>query len=91
LILLESVRYDAVGVYRQGQDIAQSVTPFIDEFARHSQVVERAYTTIPHTSKALVGIYCGTFPRFEPEITEGLPGGLSIPCLPALLINPAIK
>lgn len=85
LILLESVRYDAVGVYRQGQDIAQSVTPFIDEFARHSQVVERAYTTIPHTSKALVGIYCGTFPRFEPEITEGLPGGLSIPCLPALL------
>lgn len=85
MILLESVRHDAIGAYRPEGDPAPSVTPFIDAFARGAQIVERAYTTIPHTSKALVGIYCGTFPRFEPEITEGLPGGLGLPCLPELL------
>lgn len=85
MVVLESVRHDAVGAYRNGTGAEQSATPFIDRFARESRVVERAYTTIPHTSKALVGIYCGTFPRFEPDITEGLPGGLPIPCLPKLL------
>lgn len=85
MILLESVRHDVIGAYRTAGGAAGSVTPFIDRFARQSRVVERAYTTIPHTSKALVGIYCGTFPRFDPEIVEGLPGGLEIPCLPQLL------
>lgn len=85
MILLESVRYDAVGAYGAKQGASESATPFIDRFARESRVVERAYTTIPHTSKALVGIYCGTFPRFHPDIIEGLPGGLDIPCLPHLL------
>lgn len=85
MIVLESVRHDALGAYQAEPQAKPSVTPFIDEFASNSQVAEHAYTTIPHTSKALVGIYCGTFPRFNPEITEALPGGLSIPCLPKLL------
>lgn len=85
MIVLESVRFDALGIYRTSDAPANSPTPFIDRYARASRVVDRAYTTIPHTSKALVGIYCGTFPRFDAEIIEGLPGGLGIPCLPRLL------
>ncbi|MBN8441483.1 MAG: sulfatase [Thauera sp.] len=85
VVVLESIRHDVIGAYRRAGSASSSVTPFIDEFARGSRVVERAYTTIPHTSKALVGLYCGTFPRFDPEITEGTAGGLSIPCLPTLL------
>lgn len=86
MIILESVRYDVLGVYGQKDVNQPSVTPFLDEYARQSQVVERAYTTISHTSKALIGIYCGTFPRFSSEIVESQPYGLdNVQCLPGLL------
>jgi lipoteichoic acid synthase len=85
MVLLESVRHDVLGAYRSDETNTPTHTPFLDAFAKQAQVVERAYTTIPHTSKALVGIYCGTFPRFEPAITEALPQGLDTPCLPQLL------
>ncbi len=48
---------------------------------------EHAYSTVPHTSKALVGIFCGQFPRKEMEITEAEPNGLPVPCMPRLLAN----
>lgn len=85
-LLLESMRHDALGAYGDGTG-APSNTPFLDELVRGGWQVERAYTTIPHTSKALVGIYCGTFPRFETNILEALPDNLPLTCLPHLLTS----
>lgn len=87
-IILESTRHDALGVYRSLLNpsvSSPSDTPFLDGLARSGWMVERAYTTIPHTSKALIGIYCGTFARFESQISEALPGNLPLACLPQLL------
>lgn len=84
-VLLESVRHDALGVYAAAGQGRPSDTPFLDEIASQGWMVERAYTTVPHTSKALVGIYCGTFARFETDITEARPGNLPLTCLPHLL------
>ncbi len=86
MIVLESIRADAVGVYADQLGEEESHTPFIDQYAEQGYVIDQAYTTIPHTSKALVGLYCGVFPRFDPEILEGEVGGLSdLQCLPELL------
>ncbi len=87
LIVLESFRRDAVGIHRQtvGKDKTASKTPFLDGIARQGWRAMHAYTTIPHTSKALVGIYCGTFPRTETEILEAIPGNLPLTCLPRLM------
>ncbi len=84
-VILESVRYDALGVYKDADAKYGSNTPFLDEIARKGWRVERAYTTIPHTSKALVGIYCGTFARMETGISEAVPGNLPLNCLPRIL------
>lgn len=84
-LLLESVRHSALGIYAAAGEGRPSDTPFLDEIAAQGWMVERAYTTVPHTSKALVGIYCGTFARFETDITEALPGNLPLTCLPHLL------
>lgn len=86
-IVLESIRHDVVGAYQQDPAARKSVTPFIDSLVHQGWKVERAYTTIPHTSKALVGIYCGTFARFSPLISESEPGGLPFNCLPKLLAS----
>jgi hypothetical protein len=86
-IVLESIRHDVVGAYQQDPAARKSITPFIDSLALHGWKVERAYTTIPHTSKALAGIYCGTFPRFSPLISESEPEGLPFNCLPKLLAS----
>ncbi|HKP58128.1 MAG TPA: sulfatase-like hydrolase/transferase [Polyangiales bacterium] len=81
VIILESTRADAVTPYAPGL----RTTPFLERFARESILVERAYTVVPHTTKALVTILCG----FEPEVTltniEARPGGLPGRCLPTLL------
>lgn len=86
-LLLESWRYDALGSQASAGSGPPSDTPFLDEIARQGWVAERAYTTIPHTSKALVGIYCGTFSRFETDISEARPGNLPLTCLPHLLAD----
>ena len=86
-LLLESFRHDALGVYAVAGNSTGSNTPFLDRIARQGRLIERAYTTIPHTSKALVGIYCGTFPRFETDISEATAGNLPLACLPHLLAS----
>lgn len=83
-ILLESTRADIVGAY-EGNSTAASNTPFIDSLAADGLLFERAYTTVPHTSKALVGIYCGTFAKFGTESFESTEGHYPITCLPKLL------
>jgi hypothetical protein len=69
LIILESTRADVIGAYSESSP-SVSHTPYIDTLANNGWLYERAYTTIPHTSKALVGIYCGTFAKFGTDSFE---------------------
>lgn len=85
LVILESTRFDVVGAYQDGGRSVSSDTPALDRLASSGLVVEEAYTTVPHTSKALVGILCGGFPRLQTEIGEAVDGGLALDCLPKLL------
>jgi arylsulfatase A-like enzyme len=84
LVVMESVRHDVIGPYSK-DGISQTHTPFLNELSQNSLVYERAYTTIPHTSKALVGIYCGTFPSFNSNISESDLAQPNLTCLPHIL------
>lgn len=46
---------------------------------------DRAYSSVIHTSKAVVGLLCGMYPRLAMPISEAQPGGLPLRCLPELL------
>lgn len=82
-ILLESTRADVIGAY--SSDASISKTPFLDSLAKDAWIFETAYTTIPHTSKALVGIYCGTFPKFGTNSFESTEAAYPLNCLPKIL------
>ena len=64
---------------------AMATTPYLDELVKNSLLVERAYSTVPHTSKALVSVVCGIEPRPVRSISEALPGLIPATCLPELL------
>jgi lipoteichoic acid synthase len=81
LIHLESTRAQSVTPYNKDLE----TTPFLDELAQNSLLVERAYTTVPHTSKASVSVNCGIFPHLVQPTTEAKPSGLPVPCLAGLL------
>jgi glucan phosphoethanolaminetransferase (alkaline phosphatase superfamily) len=81
LIHLESSRARSVTPYNNNLE----TTPFLDELAKSSLLVERAYTTVPHTSKASVSVNCGIFPHLVQPTTESEPGGIPVPCLAGLL------
>ena len=59
--------------------------PFLDELAKSSLLAERAYTTVPHSSKASVSANCGVYPHLVTTSTEALPEGIPAPCLADLL------
>ncbi|MFB6351582.1 MAG: LTA synthase family protein [Bradymonadaceae bacterium] len=81
IVVLESVRADATGIYNANR----RTTPFLTGLAKRSTVAERAYATVPHTSKALVAILCGIEPRFSLRVTESRPDGIPARCLPDVL------
>lgn len=81
LIVLESTGASSVTPYNKGI----ATTPYLDELAEKSLLVERTYSTVPHTSKALVSIVCGIEPRPIRPITEFLSGLIPATCLPELL------
>ncbi len=81
LIHLESTRAEATTPYNNNLE----TTPFLNELAKSSLLVEQAYTTVPHTSKASVSVNCGIFPHLVPQVTEAGPGGIPVRCLPHLL------
>jgi lipoteichoic acid synthase len=60
-------------------------TPTLVSLAARGAFVEQAYTVVPHTSKSLVSILCGFYPKLSPEIAEAKPQGIPRPCLPRLL------
>ena len=81
LIQLESTRERSVTPYTP----ELGTTPFLDELAKSSLLAERAYTTVPHTSKATTSANCGIFPHVSEQNTEAESGGIPVPCLPELL------
>ncbi|MCA9580421.1 MAG: LTA synthase family protein [Myxococcales bacterium] len=86
VITLESVSAKATSITGEN-GYARRVhnTPFLEELAARGLRVDRAYTVIPHTTKALVAIHCGTYPKFTPKVAEAKEGGIPVPCLPRLL------
>ncbi len=81
LISLESTRARSVTPYNPSLE----TTPFLDELSKKSIFAERAYSTFPHTSKALTSVNCGIYPDPLTEIREAEPGGVPARCLPTLL------
>ena len=81
LIILEFTGASSVTPYNE----AMATTPYLDELVKNSLLVERAYSTVPHTSKALVSVVCGIEPRPVRSISEALPGLIPATCLPELL------
>ena len=81
LILLESMRARSVTPYNPELE----TTPFLNELADESLLAERAYTIVPHTTKALVAAECGVEPHLVREITESTPDGIPARCLAELL------
>jgi arylsulfatase A-like enzyme len=81
LIHLESARARSTTPYNEDLD----TTPYLDTLAKNSLLAERAYTIVPHTSKAVTSVNCGIDPHLVREITESEPGGVPARCLPELL------
>ncbi|MEW6635217.1 MAG: LTA synthase family protein [Actinomycetota bacterium] len=81
IISLESTRARSVTPYNEELE----TTPFLYRLSKESLLVERAYTEIPHTSKALTAVNCGIYPNTDTEITEAEPDGIPARCLPRLL------
>lgn len=83
LIILESTPAHLMPPYRPST--IKSVTPFFDRFVQNAIVFDSTYTTVTHTSKALVGILCGMYPVLRMERYEVSPNFFSSRCLPDLL------
>jgi lipoteichoic acid synthase len=77
VIVLESTRAKSVGAYSPGL----ATTPFFDDLARRSLKVDRAYTVVPSTAKALRAIFCGSEPSHGPRLPTAEPGSTN-GCLP---------
>jgi arylsulfatase A-like enzyme len=81
LIHLESVRERSVTPYNDDLE----TMPYLAGLASDSLLVERAYTTLPHTSKAIVSVNSGLYPSPVTDIIEAEPGGIPARCLAELL------
>ncbi len=80
IIILESTRAQSVDPY-----VDINVTPFFEELSETSLLFLNAYSTSPHTSKAVYSIVCGNFPRASKGIYEAAKGGIQHECLPHIL------
>jgi phosphoglycerol transferase MdoB-like AlkP superfamily enzyme len=84
MIQLESTRARATTPYNENLD----TTPFLDELAKQSLLVEQAYTVVPHTHNALAAINCGVEPPLDHWGTMVLgvhADSMPSQCLPDLL------
>lgn len=82
-LILESTRAQAVPPYQAPFQTHR--TPFFSKISQEGLVFNSVYTTVPHTSKALVGIFCGMFPRLTQPIRESTNDPFHLRCLPDLL------
>ncbi|MDQ3913657.1 MAG: LTA synthase family protein, partial [Actinomycetota bacterium] len=80
LVHLESTRERSVTPYNEDLN----TTPFLNELAKESLLVEQAYVVVPRSSKASVAVNCG----IDPPLFQGPEfelGGIPAPCLAGLL------
>jgi lipoteichoic acid synthase len=80
LVHLESTRERSVTPYNE----QLNTTPFLNELAKSSLLVERSYAVVPRSSKATVAVNCGVDPPLY-QGPEFEPGGIPARCLPHLL------
>ena len=80
-VVLESTRARSVTPYNPELE----TTPYLETLSEESLLAERAYTTVPHTTKAMVSMMCGIEPRMNMPITEAVEDGIPAKCLPELL------
>ena len=83
LIHLESTRERSVTPYVT--DIG--TMPYLAALAKNSLLIERAYTTITHTSQAITSVNSGLYPSPVTDIVEAEPGGIPDRCLAELLVE----
>jgi len=83
LLILESTRAQAMPPYQTPSQDHR--TPFFSKIAQEGLVFDSVYTAVPHTSKALVGIFCGMFPKLTQPIQESTNDPFNLRCLPDLL------
>jgi lipoteichoic acid synthase len=81
VIMFESLNWKSSDVYVPGRN----TTPFLAELAAQSLVVDREYTVVPHTSKAIVSILCGMTPYPGNKRIESTPGILPKQCMAHIL------
>ncbi|HZB81361.1 MAG TPA: sulfatase-like hydrolase/transferase, partial [Rubrobacteraceae bacterium] len=80
LVHLESTRARSVTPYNE----ELKTTPFLDELAKQSLLVEQAHVgSIPRSSMSNVSVNCGIQPPPRPGPDE--PGSMPVPCLAGLL------
>jgi lipoteichoic acid synthase len=87
LIHLESTRERSVTPY--AGDIG--TMPYLAALARNSLLIERAYTTIPHTTQAITSVNSGLYPSPVTDLVEAEPGGIPARCLAELLSEQGYK
>ncbi len=87
LIHLESTRERSVTPYNGSLE----TTPYLADLAKNSLMVERAYTTIPHTSKAITSVNTGLYPNPTTDIVEAVKGAIPARCLADLLDEQGYK
>lgn len=80
-IVLESVGAKRTGVYNDGLE----TTPYLKSLAKRGAVVDEAYTVVPHTTKALISIHCGVYPKLDPRTDEATAAGIPAACLADVL------
>ena len=68
LIFLESTRTGATTPYNKNLE----TTPFLDQLAKNSLLVEKAYAVVPHTHNAITATSCGIAPPLDPWGTKVL-------------------
>ena len=80
LVHLESTRERSVTPYNEDLN----TTPFLNELAKESLLVERSYAVVPRSSKSTVAVNCGVDPPLY-QGPEFEPGGIPARCLAHLL------
>lgn len=81
VLVFESLSWKYSDVYHPGL----GTTPFLQEIAGKSLVIDRFYSVVPHTTKALVPILGGFYPFLGMDADEVVPGILPKRSLPYLL------
>lgn len=81
LILFESLRWKSSDVYTP--DLG--TTPFLAELAKQGAVIDRQYSVVPHTTKAVMAANCGSYPYLDTSPREAMPGILPRRCLAHIL------